>query len=215
MEDDRSSLRFDSMISPTAMAASATATSVRSSLEEMLESLRRRDEKPKDVPPALPSRPPSKGRLPSARRSLPVNLKVENAISGTLPRSQEKEQEEKEAVLSSGLFGKKMISNAGQPEESPYAKLPELESYEGRFEEDDISRSPESLSNSAVKINGNSRLGEAMDFVLRKKLRVWCQFSDTGWELGHVQSLSGQNAKILSNGKVRHPLYLFLQRINT
>ncbi|KAL4293442.1 hypothetical protein AHAS_Ahas18G0128500 [Arachis hypogaea] len=41
----------------------------RSSLEEMLESLRRRDEeeKPKDKPPALPSRPPSRARLPSVR----------------------------------------------------------------------------------------------------------------------------------------------------
>ncbi|KAK8950857.1 hypothetical protein KSP39_PZI003308 [Platanthera zijinensis] len=190
------------MISPTAMAASATVTSVRSSLEEMLESLRRRDEKPKDVPPALPSRPPSKGRLPSAKRSLPVKFKVENAISGTLPWNQEKEQEEKDAVLNSGIFGKKRILKAGQPEESPYVKLPELESYEGRFEEDDISRSPENLSNFAVKFNSNSRLGETMDFVLRQKLRVWCRFSDTCWELGHVQSLSGQNAKILSNGKI-------------
>ncbi|MED6168755.1 hypothetical protein PIB30_014444 [Stylosanthes scabra] len=41
----------------------------RSSLEEMLESLRRRDEeeKPKDKPPALPSRPSSRARLPSVR----------------------------------------------------------------------------------------------------------------------------------------------------
>ncbi|XP_076944180.1 myosin-2-like [Bidens hawaiensis] len=39
---------------------------VRSSLEEMLESLQRRDEvkKPSDLPPALPSRPASKARLP-------------------------------------------------------------------------------------------------------------------------------------------------------
>ena len=50
----------------------------RSSLEEMLESLRQRDgeEKPKDLPPALPARPTSRARLPSARRSLPSNLKV-------------------------------------------------------------------------------------------------------------------------------------------
>jgi hypothetical protein len=44
---------------------------VKSSMEAMLDSLMRRDEKPRDVPPALPPRPPSRGRLPSARRSLP------------------------------------------------------------------------------------------------------------------------------------------------
>ncbi|KAK4255746.1 hypothetical protein QN277_008704 [Acacia crassicarpa] len=61
------------------MMLSASPTSLaRSSLEVMLESLQRRDEenKPKDLPPALPARPTSKARLPSARRSLPNNFKV-------------------------------------------------------------------------------------------------------------------------------------------
>ncbi|KAJ1703985.1 hypothetical protein LUZ63_003764 [Rhynchospora breviuscula] len=44
---------------------------VKSSMEAMLESLMRREEKPRDVPPALPPRPPSRGRLPSGRKSLP------------------------------------------------------------------------------------------------------------------------------------------------
>ncbi|CAN1775291.1 VIII-2 [Linum perenne] len=55
------------------------ATVTRSSLEEMLESLRQRDEaleKAKDLPPALPSRPTSRARLPSARLSLPTDFKV-------------------------------------------------------------------------------------------------------------------------------------------
>jgi hypothetical protein len=54
------------------------ATMARSSLEEMLDSLRQRDEvgKPKDLPPALPARPTSRARLPSARRSLPNNFRV-------------------------------------------------------------------------------------------------------------------------------------------
>lgn len=43
-----------------------------------------------------------------------------------------------------------------------------------------------------------------------QKVRVWCHFPDTGWELGNVQSLSGQLANIfLSDGKVRHLLYFF------
>jgi hypothetical protein len=49
----------------------AGGVQVKSSMEAMLDSLMRRDEKPRDVPPALPPRPPSRGRLPSARRSLP------------------------------------------------------------------------------------------------------------------------------------------------
>ncbi|KAI0507448.1 hypothetical protein KFK09_013573 [Dendrobium nobile] len=176
---------------------------VRSSLEEMLESLQRRDEKPKNVPPALPSRPTSRGRLPSARRSLPVNFKVENAMSGNLSWSQEKETEETEAVLNCGIFGQnaKVVQ-----EKSPYAKLPELESYEERSEEDDVFHSSAALSDSAVRFNVNLRSGESgqnMNFVLKKKLRVWCHFPDTGWELGNVQSLSGQLANIfLSDGKI-------------
>ncbi|KAE9585228.1 hypothetical protein Lalb_Chr25g0286751 [Lupinus albus] len=54
-------------------------TATKSSLEEMLDSLRRRDgEKPKDLPPVLPTRPTSKARLPRARRTLPDNLKVDD-----------------------------------------------------------------------------------------------------------------------------------------
>ncbi|CAN6453397.1 unnamed protein product [Victoria cruziana] len=61
------------------MLSTVSPSAHRSSLEEMLDSLRRRDEIPNDIPPALPVRPPSKGRLPSlvrARRSLPINCKI-------------------------------------------------------------------------------------------------------------------------------------------
>lgn len=61
------------------MLSASPSSLARSSLEEMLESLRRRDEeeKPKDLPPALPARPTSRGRLPPARRSLPKSFKVD------------------------------------------------------------------------------------------------------------------------------------------
>lgn len=49
-------------------------TSTRSSLELMLDSLREKDEQLPDVPPALPSRPVSRARLPSARRAVPLNM---------------------------------------------------------------------------------------------------------------------------------------------
>ncbi|KAE8703222.1 Myosin-2 [Hibiscus syriacus] len=74
---------------------------MKSSLEEMLEALRRRDEeeKPKDLPPTLPSRPTSKARLPSARRSLPTNFKVilsvENGSGGGLSKLEGREETER------------------------------------------------------------------------------------------------------------------------
>ena len=45
---------------------------VRSSLEEMLDSLQRNESKQTDIPPALPSRPGSKARLP--KRPVPSLL---------------------------------------------------------------------------------------------------------------------------------------------
>lgn len=52
---------------------------VRSSLEEMLEALQRRDESemPRDVPPALPRRAIARSRLPSAKRRLPVSSEAD------------------------------------------------------------------------------------------------------------------------------------------
>lgn len=60
------------------MLSASPCSLAKSSLEEMLDSLRRRDEEEKekkDSPPALPSRPASRARLPPARRSLPNNFK--------------------------------------------------------------------------------------------------------------------------------------------
>lgn len=56
-------------------------STARSSLEEMLESLRRNDEdeSPKDLPPALPPRPKptARARLPSAKRPLPTSSEAD------------------------------------------------------------------------------------------------------------------------------------------
>lgn len=58
------------------MLAVAPSCITRSSLEEMLEALQRRDEieaqTPPDLPPALPRRAVPRNRLPSAKRRLPV-----------------------------------------------------------------------------------------------------------------------------------------------
>ncbi|PKA63679.1 hypothetical protein AXF42_Ash016963 [Apostasia shenzhenica] len=180
-------------MNPSAVTAGAPATVVRSSLEEMLESLRGRDEKPKDVPPALPSRPSSRGRLPSARKSLPVDFKVGNAPPGTLSADMETEREEKETVSNSGMFGNGMIAKKEQPEESPYVKISEL----GSSAEVDVCQAPAVRSDSAAKSKDYLKSAENMGFVFEKKLRVWCWLREAGWQLGDIQSLSGKHAKIL------------------
>lgn len=64
-------------------------STARSSLEEMLESLRREEEiqTPPDLPPALPPRPKatSRARLPSAKRPLPMSS--EAGETGPAPSS--------------------------------------------------------------------------------------------------------------------------------
>ncbi|KAG0469856.1 hypothetical protein HPP92_016556 [Vanilla planifolia] len=185
------------------MAAGAPATAVRSSLEEMLESLRQRDEKPKDVPPALPNRPSSRGRLPSAKRSLPVNFRLGSAASSTLPWEKVSEKEEKEVVLNSGIFGNERMVKVEQPEESPYVDVSEIDKFEENGEHTEVSQSSAAFADSAIKFGENLKMGDTMNFILKKKLRMWCQVPDVGWQLGNVQSLFGQHAKILlADGKV-------------
>lgn len=53
-------------------------TSARSMLEEMLAALKLRDEKPKDVPPSLPSRPTLKRRPPSTKNK---KFKIESDLA--------------------------------------------------------------------------------------------------------------------------------------
>lgn len=112
------------------MSASPTST-VRSSLEEMLDSLRRRDDedKPKDLPPALPSRPASRARLLPARKSLPKNFELD-AAPATLVSQPSKKEEVKGARI--GSFGGK--KDRDLPGDSPYV---EEEDCEMRMEETD------------------------------------------------------------------------------
>ncbi|GAU39179.1 hypothetical protein TSUD_372790 [Trifolium subterraneum] len=161
------------------MVLSASSCSLtRSSLEEMLESLRRMDEeqeKKKDLPPALPSRPASKARLPRARRSLPNNFKVENGFIDNV-ESKRKEiltstSECSEYMRSDSSFGRKRVKK--DVVESPYvAAIPELD-------------------------------GDTISYFIKMKLRVWCRQPRGQWELGSIQSTSGEEASVsLSNGKV-------------
>ncbi|XP_058747335.1 myosin-2-like isoform X3 [Vicia villosa] len=96
--------RFEEMV-----LSASPCSLTRSSLEEMLDSLRRRDEDEannKESPPALPSRPASKARLPPARRSLPNNFKVCNAGFNDNVETKRKETSYKTRQTS---FGRKRV----------------------------------------------------------------------------------------------------------
>ncbi|TYI96470.1 hypothetical protein E1A91_D01G075300v1 [Gossypium mustelinum] len=175
------------------MMLSASPTSiVKSSLEEMLESLRRQDEdeKPKDLPPALPSRPTSKARLPSARRSLPTNFRVDSngesgGISTEVERKEEGKRKEEELGVKRHVFGSRKMRKFVNVD-SPY----NLEAVEGKKGEDRV-------SDAKVEVNDN------IGHFIKKKLRVWCRLSNGLWGSGTIQSASGEESFVsLSNGKV-------------
>lgn len=170
------------------MVLSASSCSLtRSSLEEMLESLRQMDEereKKKDLPPALPSRPASKARLPPARRSLPNNFKVGRCVvveNGFIDNVESKRKETSttststleysEYNLRDSSFGRKRVKK--DVVESPYvAAISELDD-------------------------------DTISYFIKMKLRVWCRQPRGQWELGSIQSTSGEEASVsLSNGKV-------------
>ncbi|KAJ6849255.1 putative myosin-1 isoform X1 [Iris pallida] len=159
------------------------ASAVRSSLEEMLDSLRRRDERPKDEPPALPPRPTSRGRLPSQRRSLPVDFKV-----GAKEGEGRAVDGDEEVVLTSRFFGNKRIARMPQPEDSPYVKMPKLEKYKDEPLDEKFRWVGAAAGGSVPK---------------KKKLRVWCRLPNTDWELGNIHSIKGEDTVVLlSNGNV-------------
>ncbi|KAK4484366.1 hypothetical protein RD792_006943 [Penstemon davidsonii] len=146
----------------------------RSSLEEMLDSLRQRDEnlKPKDMPPALPSRPRSisRSRLPSTRNT---TFHIEESDSLLCNGNVKKDGMK---GLKRGSFGVKKVKEI-EPGESPYIMEPS-------GEEDEIH---------------NDNVG----YFMKKKLRVWCRRHNCPWESGHIQSTSGEKASVLlSDGSV-------------
>lgn len=161
------------------MLSASPASIVKSSLEEMLESLRRQDEdqKPKNLPPALPSRPTSKARLPSARRSLPTNFSVDsNGENGgdsiEVERKEEGKRKEEELGVKRHDFGSRKMRNFVNVD-SPYS----LEAVEGRKGED-------SVSDAKVEVNDNlghfiKKVSVKVDifFQLRRSVSLLSVFS--------------------------------------
>ncbi|XP_043688998.1 myosin-2-like isoform X2 [Telopea speciosissima] len=193
------------------LSAVSPSTAARSSLEEMLESLRRRDERPKDIPPALPTRPTSRARLPTARRSLPLNFKVGDSANECLPNvSKEKEEKGRDRGLRRGdrisasrrvSFGSKKMK-VDRPSESPYAKKSGDEENYGEVIAETGSNNA-AASSTLPQSSEEPEWGDNISYFLKKKLRVWCRLSNGQWESGTIRSTSEEDAVVsLSNRSV-------------
>ncbi|KGN59875.1 myosin-2 [Cucumis sativus] len=176
------------------MLSASPSTIARSSLEEMLDSLRRRDEieRPKDLPPALPSRPTSKARIPPVKRALPVNFRVNDDGSSECSINVFNGKEDairKENGLGNFAFRR---TNRDQDDESPYMVASKNDN-----------RDQVNVASALLSHIRSSNWEDNISYFLQKKLRVWCQLPTGQWELGTIQSNSGMEACImLSNKKV-------------
>ncbi|KAJ9153639.1 hypothetical protein P3X46_027059 [Hevea brasiliensis] len=175
------------------MLSASPAAVARSSLEEMLDSLRQRDEaleKSKDLPPALPARPTSRARLPSARHSLPTDFKVdangqlESKVEIEINKGKEDTKRKgKQLGCKTGSFGsKKMKKDQNCVDSNPYAE-----------EKNKPAKGP--VISSMPNIEEPEWDGN-IGYFIKKKLRIWCQLPNGRWGSGNIQSTSRDEAVV-------------------
>ncbi|XP_050216632.1 myosin-2 isoform X2 [Mercurialis annua] len=182
------------------MLSASAPSAARSSLEEMLDSIRRRDEameKFKDLPPALPARPTSKARLPSARKSLPTDFKVGangqieskiETVEDDRGKEENTKRKEKELGYKIGSFGsKKMRKDHNCEDSNPYAEDKKNEAVRGP------------IAGSMPKVE-EPEWDDNIGYFLKKKLRIWCQIANGRWGSGRIQSTSGDEAVVSLSG---------------
>lgn len=159
---------------------------VRSSLEEMLDSLQRKEDikKPTDLPPALPARPASKARLP--KRPVPAMFGAGDVASPEVGDS--RRQDFKGIGGGDGSFGRKKVLETAECGESPYTMAAV---HEHRLAEDGgahlATPPPPSL---------HSGWDNSIDYFIKKQLRVWCLLQNGQWELGKIRSAAGGKASV-------------------
>lgn len=143
-----------------------------SSLEEMLESLKQRDgnEKPKDCPPALPSRPKlaSRTRPPSPKRTMPNtpekrDVELENG----------KREEEFKGKLGN-VFGAKKGKEVDSSSESPYVNSSAQKEYRHRFWENDGAKLDNKLPYSLPKFR-DDEWDDNMSYFIEKVIGNYCR----------------------------------------
>ncbi|KAK1350220.1 Myosin-2 [Heracleum sosnowskyi] len=178
----------------------------RSRLEEMLDSLRQREEtgKAKDKPPALPSRPTSRARPPSRAPRNKFDLSDSTIFTTT---SSVKKKVEVKRRPRDGSFGGRKPKEAG-PDESPYASL-SLEHVDFQQSVQDKNynnhrpRAASPARSSPLPRIRESELNDNLGYFIKKKLRVWCLLQNGQWESGQIQSTSKETASVLlANGSV-------------
>ncbi|KAI3504463.1 hypothetical protein L1887_25944 [Cichorium endivia] len=157
----------------------------RSSLEEMLDSLRRRDEgENQDLPPALPSRPTSKARLP--KRLLPAKLDVEYVAPPDFTNI--KKQDANCITDSVCNFGRKRVKGAATAGESPYTMAPVCEQ---RLTDDG------GATLATPSMSQETEWEDSICYFVKKKLRVWCRPRNDQWELAKIKSTVGDEASVM------------------
>ncbi|CAN6869507.1 unnamed protein product [Brassica oleracea] len=180
-----------------------SASLAKSSLEEMLESLRQKDEcqqqqqQPRDIPPALPSRPNSRARLPSSRRSLPANFSVSSVTedqnqngsvaSSRQPEPEGKRRKEKDLRVKRKSFGSKKMRRTGPSSESPYAAE----------NEEDVKVAAAAAAKFSPVEEQKPEWNDNVDYFIKKKLRVWCRVANGQWQLGKIQSTAADTSLVM------------------
>ncbi|KAJ0715594.1 putative myosin ATPase [Helianthus annuus] len=167
------------------MISVSSPSVVRSSLEEMLESLQRRDEikKPSDLPPALPARPASKARL--GRRLLP-------AVFGMSSEDGSRKMQD----VGNSSFGRRKVLETEECVESPYTMAAV---HEHRLAENGGA----GLATAPSSASSGSGWDTSIDYYIKKQLRVWCRLPTGQWELGNIQSaVNGKASVTLLDGTV-------------
>ncbi|MCD7462878.1 hypothetical protein HAX54_049571 [Datura stramonium] len=180
------------------MLSVSPSTVVRSSLEEMLDSLRQRDEneKPKDLPPALPARPKltSRTRPPSQKRMLSKSFS-----KGDVELENSNKEESK--GLKRNSFGAIKVKEM-DPSESPYPMPSVKKNSTWRLREISgakLDKTPRKSFQECPEDEWDDR----MDYFVKKKLRIWCRLRNGQWVSGQIQSTSGEKAMVLlSDGSV-------------
>ncbi|CAA7049152.1 unnamed protein product [Microthlaspi erraticum] len=187
------------------MLSASPNTLAKSSLEEMLESLRQKDDsdhRPRDMPPALPSRPNSRARLPSARRSLPAKFNVSSvmedqngSVTSSQPaaetgseRKEEGKRKEKDLGVKRSSFGSKKM-RTGLKSESPY----EAE----KKEEENVKISAAKVTPVKNAEEHKPEWNDNVEYFIKKKLRVWCRVGNGQWQLGMIQSTTADTSLVM------------------
>lgn len=158
------------------MVCVSPSMNARSSLEEMLEALRQRqgNEKPKDSPPELPTRPRAKARtrLPSVRKPLPKSFNDPDVeVVGSLNSGSRKEEVKGPRGNSFGAT-KEM-----EPTESPYLMPAQGKDSTRTLEQEDheakLSGSSQGLHPRFHDSDWNDNIGYFIKKVKRKDFEIF------------------------------------------